>query len=153
MNETEVLRAIERIERDLARLQAEAAALRAHVTSRPPPAMIVRGGTSEVTRRETLAFAGLGADRAETAPAIVATSMPPVPKATSAPRVQQGALPTETIPPLPPAEFSPRSRRSRDTMPAPPDEGSGVRRPARDDDEGGRYGFVVQARSKGGKPR
>jgi hypothetical protein len=151
MKQAQVLQAIERIETDIARLQAEAAALRARVSSAPPPA-------SRPARKETMAFPSTADPRPEEHAAPTsspAEAAPTTARAGSVPRVQHAVIPVDTIPPASRSRSSSHAAKARDTIPVPaPSISEPPRDPAGDDDaNGGRYGFVSEARTKSTKPK
>jgi hypothetical protein len=157
MKQAQVLQAIERIENDIARLQAEAAALRARVSSTPPPASHA-AHASHAARKETLAFPSPASDRAQADASLAQSAVEPSPTTArngSAPRVQHAIIPVDTIPPASRSRSSTRAAKARDTIPVPaPSISEPPHDPVGDDEaNGGRYGFVSEPRTKSTKPK
>lgn len=160
MKQAQVLRAIDRIENDIARLQAEAAALRARVASAQPPAAT----PAHASHRETLAFPSPSLPQGDDPPPSAQGASEPAPttaRAGSVPRVQHAVIPVDTIPPASRSRSSSQSSKARDTIPVPApsiSEPPGDPRdprdpPSADDPDGGRYGFVSEPRTKSTKPK
>jgi hypothetical protein len=151
MKHAQILRSLERIEVEIAKLQAEAAALRAMVE---PPGHDVPSG-----RRPTLAFPNPHAE-----PSAPPRSKPSVPPRAGIGRAQQASIPIDTIPPASRPGSTPRAPKARDTIPVPPSPPGGVpiaaalRPPPQGTEavsmtpEGGRYGMTPQPRSRPSRP-
>lgn len=164
MKNAQILRSIERIEGEIARLQAEASSLRALITREPVD--------SSSRRKPTLAF-----PRARDEAASPSVEPPPEPARSPSGRVQHAALPVDTIPPASRQGSAPRVPKARDTIPVaegspaapsppaiPRAPGLGLlgdiappARPPRSDPSpaslvAGRYGFVPEPRDKPPRP-